>query len=400
MVTSNVETLIGNVRQFGRAVLGGGGGSDPVDVEILARVAQASRTSMLLTDADLDEPGPRILWVNAAFERTTGYVGSEIIGRNPRFLQGPATDRSVLAELRALLQRGEDFEGEAINYRKDGTPFVMSWRIAALRDEHGEPTHYLATQDDVTELRLRPLADRQAILELQGSLMPEVPGRLGVLEFGSAYRPADGQLVGGDWIDAIPIDDEKTLTVIGDVTGHGAGAVAVMGQMQWAIRANAMAGLTLPRIASTLRTLARQQKQYATAVLVKFRTSGEFRYLVAGHPPPIIVAPDGSSRELESTSAMIGLGPPGDDRTVTDALAPGETLVAFTDGLFERRNSSVLDDLERLTEVARDVVASGAGARDMAEKLVARMIESDSGEDDIAVMVVRRPMDGSLAPER
>lgn len=394
MPSPDSDRLIGGVRQFARAVEPTEGGAATADVTLLARMAQASRTSMVLTDADLDEPGPRILWVNEAFERTTGYEAAEVLGRHPRFLQGPATDRAVLADLRRLLEQGQDFEGEAINYRADGTPFVMSWRITALRDEHGRPTHYLATQDDVTELRLRPLADRQAILELQTDLMPEVPARRGELEFGSAYRPADGQLVGGDWIDVLPIDERQTLAVIGDVTGHGAAAVATMGQMQWAIRAMAAAGLTLRRTGSTLRTLALEQRQYATAALMKFGEGGDFRYLVAGHPPPIIVRTDGHRRELESTAPLIGLGLTVEDRTITDTLGPGDTMIAFTDGLFERRGEPMLDGLDRLHAAVDDLARTERTPADLAGALVSRMIDGGGGgDDDVAVLVIRRSND-------
>ncbi|WP_436794447.1 PP2C family protein-serine/threonine phosphatase [Actinospongicola halichondriae] len=400
MPTDLRPTLIEAVRQFGRAVTGGSSGPSGVDLQLLARVAQASRTSMMLTDADLDAPGPRILWVNEAFERTTGYAAAEVLGENPRFLQGPATDRAVLDELRSLLERDQDFEGEAINYRADGTPFVMSWRISALRDETGAPTHYVATQDDVTELRLRPLVDREALLELQAGLSPEVPPRVGELEFGSAYRPADGQLVGGDWIDVVSTDDDQTLVVVGDVTGHGAAAVAAMGQMQWAIRANAAAGLTLRRMTGSLRTLAQAQSQYATIALVRFGEHGTFRYLIAGHPPPVVVGVDGTVRELESTAPLIGLGLGAEDRTVTDVLEPGETLVAFTDGLFERRGSSVLDGLDLLSTVIGEIGAAGVDPDAFALQLVARMVEWTTSEDDIAVVVVRRSGDASVVTDQ
>lgn len=393
-VVSDDRRLLGGVRQFSRAVERSAPDASVVDIELLARVAQASRTSMILTDAELDEPGPRILWVNPAFERTTGYVAADILGRSPRFMQGTATDRAVLRDLRRLLEQGDDFEGEAINYRADGTPFVMSWRITALRDEHGRATHYLATQDDVTELRLRPLADRQAILDLQAALMPDVPDRRLGLEFASAYRPADGQLVGGDWIDVLGLDDHRTLAVVGDVTGHGAEAVAAMGQMQWAIRAAAAAGLAVRRTGSTLRALAQGPGLYATATLLEFGDDGSLRYLVAGHPPPLVVGVDGEVRELRSTGPMIGVGSSVEPRTATDVLQRGETLVAFTDGLFERRSESVLDGLDRLGRAVRDIVPGGDTPTEIVEQLLARMIDTGDGaggEDDVAVLVVRRP---------
>lgn len=136
--------------------------------ELLARATHVARNAVCITDAQLEEPGPTIVYVNPAFERMTGYRADEVLGRNPRFLQGPASDRAVLRRLREDLEAGRPFQGETFNYRKDGTPFVMAWRIAAVRDPSGEITHYVAAQDDVTAVRraeqlLRDHADEVAL---------------------------------------------------------------------------------------------------------------------------------------------------------------------------------------------------------------------------------------------
>lgn len=121
--------------------------------QLLARATHVARNAICITDADLDAPGPRILYVNPAFEQMTGWSRDEVLGRDPRFLQGPRSDRAVLDRLRADLGAGRPFQGETYNYRKDGTPFRMSWRIAAVRDTTGRVTHYVAAQDDVTNIR-------------------------------------------------------------------------------------------------------------------------------------------------------------------------------------------------------------------------------------------------------
>lgn len=113
-------------------------------------VEQASE-SVMITEADLDAPGPRIVFVNPAFTRMTGWASAEVIGKTPRLLQGPRTDRAVLDRLRQELEAGEVFEGEAVNYRKDGSGFTLEWQIAPLRGAGGKVTHYLAIQRDVTE---------------------------------------------------------------------------------------------------------------------------------------------------------------------------------------------------------------------------------------------------------
>ena len=120
-------------------------------LRLLGSAVEQSKESILITDAELDLPGPRIVFVNPAFSAMTGYSAQEVIGKTPRILQGPRTDRAVLDRLRQNLGRGETFEGEAIQYRKDGTEFPMEWQIAPLRSAAGNITHFVAIQRDITE---------------------------------------------------------------------------------------------------------------------------------------------------------------------------------------------------------------------------------------------------------
>jgi PAS domain S-box-containing protein len=112
-------------------------------------VAQA-RESIMITDAELNLPGPKIIFVNPAFTRMTGYTAEEAMGRTPRILQGPRSDRAVLDQLRQNLERGQAFEGEGVNYRKDGSAYDQEWQIAPIRTASGNITHFLAIQRDVT----------------------------------------------------------------------------------------------------------------------------------------------------------------------------------------------------------------------------------------------------------
>ena len=125
--------------------------------------------AVIVTSADLTEPGPFIEYVNTAFERMTGYSANEVIGRSPRFLQGRDTDRTVLDRMRRELPSRGQFDGEVVNYRKDGTPFIISWRVKALRDEEGELTGWLSVQRDIT--------DERAAVDRQRRLAREVDHR-------------------------------------------------------------------------------------------------------------------------------------------------------------------------------------------------------------------------------
>ncbi|MDZ7608586.1 MAG: adenylate/guanylate cyclase domain-containing protein [Cyclobacteriaceae bacterium] len=108
--------------------------------------------SVLITDANLDEPEQSIIYVNPAFERMTGYSFQEVVGKSPKMLQGPATDHGIFSDLKEKLQRGETWSGRTINYKKDGTEFYMEWSIVPIRNEAWIIHQYLAVQKDVTHL--------------------------------------------------------------------------------------------------------------------------------------------------------------------------------------------------------------------------------------------------------
>jgi PAS domain S-box-containing protein len=124
--------------------------------QLLAEVVRSAPEGVTITTADLDAPGPQIVYVNPAFCRMTGYGPDELLGRSPRILQGARTDRGVLDETRARLGAGQSSQGQTWNYRKDGAAFLMRWRIDPIRDDVGATTHFVAFQQDVTETVLGP----------------------------------------------------------------------------------------------------------------------------------------------------------------------------------------------------------------------------------------------------
>ena len=120
-------------------------------LRLLQAAIQQSSESVMITTADVDLPGPEIVFVNPAFTKVTGYSAEEVIGKTPRILQGPKTERAILDSLRAHLTNGEEIQGEAVNYRKDGSEFVLSWHISPIRGEDGKVTHFIGFQRDATE---------------------------------------------------------------------------------------------------------------------------------------------------------------------------------------------------------------------------------------------------------
>jgi len=108
--------------------------------------------SMIITEAGLSSPGPRIVLVNEACERMTGYGRDELVGQTPRILQGPQTDPAVLDRLRDSLAATRRFLGSVTNYRKNGEPYLVHWTISALTDDDDVVCHWLSLQTDVTDL--------------------------------------------------------------------------------------------------------------------------------------------------------------------------------------------------------------------------------------------------------
>jgi two-component system, cell cycle sensor histidine kinase and response regulator CckA len=237
-------------------------------LRLLNSAVLQSREAVLITDAQLALPGPRIVFVNPAFTKMTGYTEQEVIGKTPRILQGPRTEKTVLSRLKQQLERGESFEGEAVNYRKDGTEFDLEWQAAPICDAAGQVTHYLALQRDIT-------ARKRFEAQLFQSQKMETVGRLagGVAhEFNSIMTAIIGQ----------------SEILIGDLPEGGSLANSACEISRAAARAATL----------TRQLLAYGRKQFLqpeSLDLNKFITGmdGVFRHLMGGGvQTQIIAAPD------------------------------------------------------------------------------------------------------------
>lgn len=231
---------------------------------------------------------------------------------------------------------------------------------------------------------------------LQRSLLtpPVQPGHLRVAV---RYQPAAEQVaVGGDWYDSFLLPDGCLALVIGDVTGHDRHAAAAMAQIRNLLRGVAATmreppALVLAGLDTTMRTLA--VDTFATAVLARVERDApggglSLRWSNAGHPPPILISPDGDATPLRTPpDLMLGVraGAPRQDHAV--ALPPGTTVAFYTDGLIGRRDTLFDDQLSHLAG------ALTGGHRMSAEQLCDHLLAryADSSDDDIALIVLRVP---------
>lgn len=109
---------------------------------------EESFNSVIITEAGKGYP---IVYVNPAFCEMTGYGPHELLGKSPSILQGEETDPDVVKQLNEDLNAGNLFHGQAINYRRDGSTFLMEWKIVPIQGVDEKVSHYLAIQRDVTD---------------------------------------------------------------------------------------------------------------------------------------------------------------------------------------------------------------------------------------------------------
>jgi len=233
--------------------------------------------------------------------------------------------------------------------------------------------------------------ERRAALTLQRSLLPRAVPPLSYGSCAVRYLPgAAGAEVGGDWYDVIPVTGERVVVVVGDVMGRGVAAAAVMGQLRSAVRAYALddhePAEVLHRVDRMVTTL--DDPALTTCVVVRYdAATGEALLAMAGHLPPLLVGPDGTTSYLEADPGMpLGVG--GAEfvqRSVR--LDPGSRLVLYTDGLVEDPSSSVDEGLERLCAAASSAVNQRLDAESFSDALLGAMRPGFEHDDDIALLV-------------
>ncbi|MCA1714724.1 MAG: PAS domain S-box protein, partial [Gammaproteobacteria bacterium] len=192
---------------------------DETDLRLLRRAVESTENGVVIADAR--QPDLPVVYVNAAFERITGYSADEVLGRNCRFLQGDDRDQIGRHEIHRGIAQGHEARALLRNYRKDGEVFWNDLHINPVRDEAGVVTHFVGVQNDVTERQRyqEQIAHRATHDELTG-----LPNRTLLLDrlqqaIASAARFSRG--VGVAFVD---LDNFK---LINDNLGHGAGDLAL-----------------------------------------------------------------------------------------------------------------------------------------------------------------------------
>lgn len=316
-----------------------------------------------VTIADARLPDRPLIYANEGFERITGYPVSEVLGRNCRFLQGPHTDPGAVAEIRAAVAGERECVVEILNYRKDQTTFWNRLSITPVRDHAGAVTHYIGVQSDVTARREAEQAlrrskealehDMRLAARIQQTLLPPTDMQTRGFRLAHAFRPCTD--LAGDAVGIVSLPRGQLGLYLLDVSGHGVGAALLSFTLNHLLSPSlegallveeTEAGPDIVRPSRVAERLNRQfpmdrTRQYFTLVYGTLdESSGQFRYVMAGHPLPVLLAKDAPPAPINGSGLPIGMIESArfEDETVT--LQTGDRLYFYTDGVTEALNAA------------------------------------------------------------
>ncbi len=215
--------------------------------------------------------------------------------------------------------------------------------------------------------------------------MPRVPG----LEFAARYVAAESQMVGGDWYDAYTLPSGDLCVIVGDVAGHGLNAAVIMGRLKSALRAYTLIADTPERMLE-LADRKMQHFEFGTMVTVICGVAkppfDRITLSCAGHPPPILAAPDADPALVPlPIGPPLGVAPGIRRESATVPLPAGGALVLYTDGLVERRSEPISDRIQLLrASVPAD------HAETVCHSVMNELVGATPTTDDIALLVIYR----------
>jgi serine phosphatase RsbU (regulator of sigma subunit) len=235
--------------------------------------------------------------------------------------------------------------------------------------------------------------EREIAVRLQQALLPDDLAQVDGVEIVTRYIAADDVMqVGGDWFDTFAWMDGRIATIVGDVVGHDLEAAATMGRLRAATAA--LIPMGDPRPGAVLAALDRCARgrggvDFVTAACVVVDpVRGRLSYGSAGHPPPLLIDPDGTTRWLDASTAP-PIGQIEVDRWFDDTLDidPGTIVLLYTDGLVERRDVTLAEGMERLREAASRSVTGTLD--EVIDSIVETMMAADASDDDVIAVALR-----------
>lgn len=326
-----------------------------------------------------------------------GMAGRVVRDREPLLIQDPDPSEVADPALRGLksilsvpLMAGKEVTG------------VLQVGVPAPRRFSEDDLLLLGLAADRVALaidHLRVYEREHRIAEtLQRSLLPDRLPRLPGLEVAARYLPAASESeVGGDWYDVVPMSAGRVGLVMGDVAGKGLAAASMVGSLRSALRAYALEGHDAAGVVERLNRLAwseAEDGQMVTLIYVVVDPwEGVISWVNAGHLPPLAVGPDGHARFLDGPSSVpLGVMPFPSYEVASAEIAPGGSVVLYTDGLVERPGEVLDEGLERLGAAVR---GRRIGPEGMCDAAVEALVPPGGASDDVALLALRTPRIGA-----
>ena len=287
-----------------------------------------------------------------------------------------------------------------------GVPLLANGEVVGVMHV-GTTTPHEFTQDEIELMQL--VADRVALAlqvrlsdrgrvvldAFQRTFLPDVLPFVPGLRIATRYLPAASAVgVGGDWYDTFALPSGELIFVIGDVAGHGLAAASLMGKMRNALRALALIGGSATEIVARVDEFHRhfgQDELVTLLVGVLARDLGSFRFVSAGHAPPLVVDREGRAAfaSQEHLNPPLGLA---QAPSFTEEVVPlrlGTSILLYTDGLIERRDESLDVGLERLRTTAERVVKDREPSNNITD-LLQHLLGEGRPIDDVALLLIQR----------
>jgi GAF domain-containing protein/anti-sigma regulatory factor (Ser/Thr protein kinase) len=270
---------------------------------------------------------------------------------------------------------------------------LLGWRTAQSLepDERAFAGTFASQCGQALDRAIRYESERTIAETLQQSVLPEELPEVEGVTFAARYLPGTtGVDVGGDWYDAFALPDGRLGLVVGDVVGKGVRAAATMGQLRNSLRAFASEHDDPAEVVVRLSRMVdgMPEAPFATLVYVVLDVTGRScRYVVAGHPPPLVVDASGTPAFLGGGQTLpLGVDPDYPAEAAVAPLEAGSTLLLYTDGLVERRDATLDDGLERVRAAAASV---DAGPDTLIDHVLREAFSGSERGDDVALLVVR-----------
>ncbi len=347
----------------------------------------------------------RVVYANEAAARLSGFDSVEaFLSDASRYanrweildVDGHPFDPTMLPGRRAL---AGEHDPQALLHIRDRETGLEYWReVRARTSTYADGARYaINVFHDVTEQRRAEERVRFVAQTLQDSLLPKGDPHIDGVELGKEFRTAgEGFDVGGDFYDVFPMKDGTWGVAVGDVCGKGPTAASLTGAARHTIRAGAMVGESpsgILRLVNDAILHESPEERFCTALVANLRPREggglEVRAASGGHPPALILRADGAIEEIAMPGTLLGLFEDPQLHEASFGLAPGDTMILYTDGVTDEQFEGEEFGEVRLYDLVR--ACAGCSPAELARRIVDEVVAFNAGppRDDIAVIALR-----------